>query len=237
MAPIVSTRVLHHHQHLTEAPQRRQGLDRLHRQGRNSEHHHTLGQNCRPSRGGQTIEHLHEPGMHRRARRLGLGQAHILLQGPPQMRLPCLVFRHRFGRPCVGPQNIAAHRPIVQPISPVTLVAVQHIGHLLRQLVELAPIAVTGQIMSQRIVHSILCGHLRQQAQQAPDQSCLVKWHVHRHSLCAQHAAVHLPQKCRGQLHTGGSANAQSRLVSQGQLQPVLHPVALYQKKFGLQWR
>ena len=237
MAPVMTTGVLHHHQDLREFAQRRQGFDRLHGQGRNAKHHHAVRQAWGPRRRGQGLERLHELGMHRRTRSLGLGRTHIGLQCAPQMRLPDLVFRQGLGGPGRGLQHIAALRPIAEPIGAVALVAVQHIGHLLRQLVQLAAIAVAGQIACQWLVHGVLRSHVRQQAQQAPKQGRLVKRHVHRHGLRAQHAAVDLPQKGRRQLHAGGGANAQSRLIGQRQLQPMLHAVALHQKDFGLQRR
>ena len=237
MAPVMPTRVLHHHHDLTEFAQRRQRFNRLHGQGRNAKHHHAVRQACRTRRRGQGLERLHELGMYRCARGLGLTFTHIGLQSPPQMCLPDLVLGHWLGGTGMGLQHITALRPIGKPVGAVTLVAVQHIGHLLRQLVQLAAIAVAGQVMRQGLVNRLLLGDLRQQTQQAPDQGRLVKRHVHRHSLRAQHTAVDLPQKGGRQLHACGRANAQSRIVGQCHLQPMFHAVALHQKDFGLQGR
>ena len=198
MTPVIPTRVLHHHQDLAETPQRRQRLHRLHGQRRDPEHHHTRRQTRRPSQSRTVFECLHELGMHRRSRGLGLTHAHVVLQRTPQMRLPSLLIRQGGGGQSAGGsgvslQHITALRPVGQPIGPVALVAVQYVGHLLRQLVQLSAVIVSGQVMRQRLVHRILRGHLGQQAQQAPDQSRLVERHVHGHRLRPQHDAVHLP--------------------------------------------
>ncbi len=81
------------------------------------------------------------------------------------MRLPSLVFGQGLGWPGAGLQHITALRPVGQPISPVALVPVQYVGHLLRQLVKLSAIIVTGQVIRQRLVDNILRSHFGQQTQ------------------------------------------------------------------------
>ena len=128
-------------------------------------------------------------------------------------------------------ERIAPFRPLRQPIGAVVLVAVQHIGELLRQVISTYAAGVSAQVMRQRC--ELWVGQpLRQSAQDAPGQRGFVQRHGGGQTVCAQHAAVNLPQLAGGQDHVRGCANTQRVVLRQRHRQPMLHAVALHQHGF-----
>ena len=91
--PVVPARILHAHQHLAPAPQRRQHLQRLARHGRNAEDQHTARQplRARPRRVGTG---RHETFVHGSPVAVDVGHITIGQQRPPQRRLPQRFLRH-----------------------------------------------------------------------------------------------------------------------------------------------
>ena len=241
VAPKILAGVLHQHQHLAELAQKGQRLHRLHRQRRDAKHHNARGQAGRAhTRSQLAFEALHKALVHTGARGIGQRFAHIGADGAPQAGLPAVLVFERTGAASVAvlaAQQVMPFSPIAQPVGAVALVAVEHIGHLLRQLVEPAPVALALQIALQRRVDGITLGQRGQEAHQAPEQIGLVKHHLLRHRVCPQHAAIDLPQVATRQLHAGGRANAQSAFIGQRHFQPMLHAVALHQDHLGLQHR
>ena len=238
MTPIFLARVLDHHDDLTPATQGGQGLHHLHGQVRNSKHHDARRQSgwfqsiCLLNLVHELRMHI-GPGMALRGKLGGLGLQHILLQQLPQLSLPNLVCRHVFARAFVLQYKLAIG-PIREPIGTVALVAIKHIGHLLRQLIPLAPQRIVFDVGQQR--RNLMCsGKLRQQAPQAPNQGLFVKGHGHRHQRLTQYQTVHAPNKAGRQFHLRGGANAHGAVVCQGHFKPVLHAIALYQQGFGQQ--
>ena len=102
-----------------------------------------------------------------------------------------------------------------------------------RQLVELAPIGVGTEIALQWGIDRVARGEHRQKPHEAPYKAALVKRHLLRHGIRAEHIAVDLPEVAAGQLQLRGGANAQGGVVSERHLQPVLHAVALNQNYLG----
>ena len=74
----------------------------------------------------------------------------------PQLGLPGVgSVQHTRLAPMVAQNCVSdlALGPVTQPVDPVALVAVQHIGHLQGQLVELAPVSVLTEVAGQRRQH------------------------------------------------------------------------------------
>ena len=165
---------------------------------------------------------VHELRMHIGARMALRGQLgwqrllHIGLQQLPQLGLPQLLGRHGHGLALVL-QDKPALRPIGQPIGAVTLVAIKHIGHLLRQLITLTAQGIMLHIGQQRF-NVMRLRKLGQQTPKAPDQSLLVKGHGHGHHCSTQDQSVHAPDEARRQLCVGGRTNAHGTVVGQGHL-------------------
>ena len=154
VTPIMLTRVLHQHQHLAKLTQFCEGFHGLHGQGRNTEHH-DAGWQARgsPARGLAFCDHYfesrHEFGVNACTREIRQRRSHIGPDVPPQLGLPGVRRIERGRLPIVRAQDVGSFftcGPITEPVSPVTLVAVQHIRHLQGQLIKLAAIGVAAQI-------------------------------------------------------------------------------------------
>ena len=176
--------------------------------------------------------------MHAGARGLRQRRPHIGANIAPQLGLPGVGALQCSGFAPVVAQDVLpgfAGGPIPQPVGPVVLVTVQHIGYLQGQLVKLATLGVLTQVAGQRRINWVARRQSGQEPHQAPNQTVFVKGHVLRHCVGAQHVAVDLPQVAAGQLQPGGGTDAQGGVVGQRHFKPVLHAVALHQNHLGHQ--
>ena len=151
IAPVMTTRVLHAHQHLTPAPQGRQHLQRLAGHGRDPEDHHAARQPGGPFGIGRCAG-IDETLVDRGAIVPGCSRTDISQQLPPEQRLPSRIFRQgpvglirqrrprrirsvqrrlaAWTDPMRIPQPIVPVGPILQPVGPVDLILVEQVGQL-----------------------------------------------------------------------------------------------------------
>ena len=186
VAPVVAARVMHTDQHLAPAREHVEHLDGLARQGRHAEHQHArrqAGRRCGivATRGGSG----EEGGMHFGAatvqaiRRRWRGDDDIGAEALPQRRLPEPVGVERLARAARVDQHRFAACPGVEPIGAIDLILVVEIGQFAGELPQaarrVALAALARRQKTRQRCKARIAAHLRQHAQQAPDQPLLVE--------------------------------------------------------------
>ena len=237
IAPVVLTGVEHAKQHLREAADHRQRLQRLRRQRRDTKYDHPPRQAGWPA---VTVEQvLDKTRMDARPAVAQTFSAHIHQHRAPERRLPAFLV---IQRPRAGSRQadmVAPGGPVVEPVGAVNLILVEQVGQPHRQLVTLAAIVVIGEKAFKRGEVGLIlqCG---QQPHQPPGQRLLVERRLLGHAVAPQNATVAVPEKPRRQLHIqrrGDAAAALRRVGSQRHLQPLGDAVALHQDDFVFQRR
>ena len=161
IAPVILARVLYQHEDLADLPQFSERLDGLRGQRRDAENHNARRQAKGPAALGHTLFRLcfqghDEPVMNTRTRGLGQRLADIAANISPELRLPKVLIIQRSGNATVVGQDIAPSRPTGQPVCAITLVTIKDVGHLRRELVQLAPIGATlAQVTTQGRIHRV----------------------------------------------------------------------------------
>ena len=172
IAPVILAGVEHRQQYLTVAPDHRQRLQRLRRQGRDAEHHHPPGQHDRTLFDTQHM--LDKTRMDTGAAVTQPLGTDIRQHRPPQRRLPALLVI-QWTQALPGQADaVLPGGPVVQPVSPVHLILVKQIRQPLGQLIALAAI----RIIRQKALQRGKLGLLRQgwqQPHQPPAQRLLVQ--------------------------------------------------------------
>ena len=190
IAPVVLTGVEHAEQHLREAADHRQRLQRLRRQRRDTEYDHPPRQAGWPA---VTVEQALDKA--RMDARPAVAQAfgtHVDQHRAPERRLPAFLV---IQRPRAGTRQadmVAPGGPVIQPVGAVNLILVEQVGQPHRQLVTLAAIVVIGEKAFKRgeIGLILQCG---QQPHQPPGQRLLVERRLLGHAVAPQNAAVAVP--------------------------------------------
>ena len=231
--PVMLAGVLHQHQDLAVAAERRQGFQRLLGQGADTEDDQSARQARRRS---VLLQGVHEGPVNGAAAEPLFVRVHVREQGAPQMGLPQLAGGEVVEAVAVlGPaQPVVAPFPVRQPVGPVDLVGVEQIRQPLRQLVAFAAVHVVGQEVAQRTE----MGRVEQGGQQpvqAPQQPRLVERRGARHPIFTERGAIGAPQEAGGHLELEAGADAQR--PGQLQFQPLGHAVGLDQEDLLVQRR
>ncbi len=238
VGPVMLTGVLHQHQDLAVAAERRQGFQRLLGQGADAENNQPARQARRRRVLLQSVllKGLDEGPVDGAAAEPLFVRVHVREQGAPQMRLPQLAGGEVVEAvPVLGPaQPVVAPFPVRQPVGPVDLVGVEQIRQPLRQLVAFAAVHVVGQEVAQRTeMGGVEQGG--QQPVQAPQQPRLVERRGARHPVFTERGAVGAPQEAGRHLELETGADAQR--PGQLQFQPLGHAVGLDQEDLLVQRR
>ena len=152
--PVMLAGVLHQHQDLAVAAERRQGFQRLLGQGADAENDQPARQARRRPVLLQSVllQSVDEGPVNGAAAEPLFVRVHVREQGAPQMRLPQLAGGEVVEAVAVlgAAQPVIAPFPVRQPVGPVDLVGVEQIRQPFRQLVAFATVHVVGQEVAQR---------------------------------------------------------------------------------------
>ncbi|EXI73639.1 MAG: hypothetical protein AW07_02325 [Candidatus Accumulibacter sp. SK-11] len=250
VGPVVPARVVHADQDLRPARQCRQDLERLLWQARDAEDQQPERQAVRSLRRLPVPRTAHEGGMDGGAsggrRRSGCRRCrrHVGQQRTPQRRLPALLGGQWPAAATTVDQQVAAHGPGRQPVRAIHLILIKEVGKALGKLEALALLAVVLEEGVQRCVLGPTAD-LRQETQQAPEQSLLVEGRYLRHRLVAEQRTIGRPEKARRQRHlerrgntqAAGRARVAGGVGGKRHLQPLRNAAALHQNGLILERR